>query len=94
MRIVMGLPLRATFEGDMLKAQPFVPAGSVRPGDKGPTPEQMAFTCRYTAQAQTLTCTVGPERVEMLMKRYLETVPAETEKMLRKLPAASVGSQG
>jgi hypothetical protein len=87
-RVVMGLPLRAAFEGDTLKVQPFVPSRLVRAGDNGPTPEQMAFTCRYEAQGPSLRCSgVGPERIELVMKRYLESVPAETVEMLRKIQA-------
>ncbi len=92
MRAVLGLPLRATFEGDILKVRPFIPAGHVRPGDNGPTAEQMAFTCRYEEKQKTLRCSgVGPQRMEMVMRRCLDALPAETLEMLGKLQAREAG---
>ncbi|CAN7572674.1 hypothetical protein [Massilia sp. LjRoot122] len=92
-RVIMGLPLRAVVDGDVLKAQPFIPRSILRPGDKAPAPEAMTITCRYEAQGQTLSC-VGPDRRDIVMKRYSETVPAETAEMLRKIRAADDGGQG
>lgn len=91
-RVVLGLPLRATFEGDILKVQPFIPAGHVRPRGDRPTAEQLAFTCRYEETKKILRCSgVGPQRMEMVMKRYLDALPAETLEMLGKLQAREAG---
>ncbi|MGH8856155.1 MAG: hypothetical protein ACREWI_17970 [Telluria sp.] len=93
-RVVMGFPLRATLDGNALTAQMFLPPGaSVSPRDKGPTPEQMKVACSYEAQGETLTC-VGMDRVQMVMKRRSETLPAQTVDILKKIQSQLAGGAG
>ena len=92
-RVIMGLPLRATVDGDVLTAQPFIPRSLARAGDKLPAPESLTITCRYAAQGKTLSC-IGPDRRDIVMKRYRETVPAETVEMLRQIQAGGDAGQG
>lgn len=69
-RAIVGFPVRATLEGDVLKAQPFLPT---QQGQQGSAP---LIVCRYETAGPALICT-GPDKVPMPMKRYSATVPAE-----------------
>ena len=69
-RAIIGFPVRATLEGDVLKAQPFLPAQMVQQGSAP------LIVCRYEAAGPALTCT-GPDKVPMPMKRHSATVPPE-----------------
>lgn len=92
-RVILGLPFRATLDGDVLTVQPFMPPGSAGPGDKGPSPQEMTITCRYGAQEQTLRCS-GAKLVETVMKRRSETVSAEVTEGLKRMRAQLAGNAG
>lgn len=86
-RLIVGLPLRARLDGNVLMAQPFLPPGLLPPGHKAPDMDAMKMSCRYQAQEATLTC-IGPDRVEMVMKRRSETLPPEAMELLKQMQAA------
>lgn len=69
MRAVLGLPLRAVAEAEVLTLHPFWKGA-------GPGAEKAGFSCRYLAQGPALAC-VGSDRRDMLMKRRSSTVPPD-----------------
>jgi hypothetical protein len=87
-RVIMGLPLRATFEGNVLTAQPFIPPGIRRSGDNAPRPEEMRFSCRYQAESLSMTCS-GPKQAEVVVKRRSETLPVQTTELLKQMQAVA-----
>ncbi|SFC62697.1 hypothetical protein [Massilia yuzhufengensis] len=88
MRVVLGVPLRATLEGDVLSAQPFG-----MPGDRMPPPEEIRVACRYDGASATLACK-GPKPPDMLMKRRSATLPAEAVKAISDVFIAAAAYAG
>ncbi|MTV55160.1 hypothetical protein [Pseudoduganella buxea] len=71
-RAVIGFPVRATGDGDMLTLQPFLPGG----GRQAAKMARIAIACVHAATEAVLTCT-GPDGVATAMRRRSATVPSE-----------------
>lgn len=69
MRAVLGLPLRAVAEAEVLTLHPFWKG-------TGPGAQQARFSCRYLAQGPALAC-VGSDKRDMLMTRRSSTLPPD-----------------
>jgi hypothetical protein len=76
-RVVMGFPVRATWDGDIVTVAVFMPGEKNIPG---PLP------CRHEASGATLTCTM-PDRGESVMKRRSTTLPVDSVKLLKEMQA-------
>jgi hypothetical protein len=88
MRVILGVPVRGTVDGDVLTLQMVV-----KPGENGPTPEEGRITCRFEARGQVLNCS-GTKPAGMGMKRLRDTVPAEMADMIRGAIAEASGYAG
>ena len=74
-RAIIGFPVRATVDGDVLTAQPFLRTPHAGQGTAPP------IICHHEAAGPTLTCT-GPDKMPMAMQRHSATVPAEIAAMI------------
>jgi hypothetical protein len=83
-RVIMGFPLRSTFERVTLTLHPFLP--NAKPGENAENLSQAVFTCRYEAVSSTLTCT-DPDGKVSAMRRYSEKIPNEVTRMIEAVRA-------
>jgi hypothetical protein len=70
-RAVIGFPVHAALDGDVLTVQPLQPGGPQAGKAYGP-----AMSCRYASAGPVLTCT-GPDGTPMVLKRRSGAVPPE-----------------
>lgn len=70
-RAVIGFPVRAALDGDMLTVHPFLPEGAS--ADAAAQAARVAIACRYAAADPTLTCT-GPDGTPFVLRRLGATL--------------------
>lgn len=75
-RAIIGFLVRARVDGDVLTAQAFLPDNA-----QADMTKNIRITCRYAAAGPTLNCP-GPDGVPIVMRRYAQTLPADSVKTL------------
>jgi hypothetical protein len=76
-RAILGFPVQAELDGDILMLRVLWPAEAPVQKSRGP-----GLACRYDPAGPTLACT-GPDGVPIMLKRRSEAVSAETTQKIR-----------